>query len=40
MEPEEGVPDTSLAVDQPAVQVLNVAFGDTCQVRRLRTTRG
>ena len=40
MEHDEGVPDASLAVDEPAVQVLNVAFGDSCQVRRLRTTRG
>ena len=40
MEQEEGVPDASLAVDAAAVQILNVAFGDTCQVRRLRTVRG
>ena len=40
MELEEGMSDASLAVDEPAVQVLNVAFGDTCQVRRLRDTRG
>jgi len=40
VEAEEGVPDASLAVDEPTLEVLNLVFGDRCPVRRLRTTRG
>ena len=39
-EEENGVPAAALAVDLFTVQVLRVAFGDRCSVRRLRTTRG
>jgi len=39
VEAEERVPDASLAVDEPTLEVLNLAFGDRCPVRRLRTTR-